>query len=308
MVPEFYKAVAVAAGAVPAQGRHPSWTPELALKMMEENDIQTVITSVPVPGFSFGSLDDAAKLARRCNEYAAEIGVKWPGRFGGFASLPIQNPLELDKAIEEIDYAIGTLGLDGVMLFASYGEKFLGDEAFEPLMAELNRRKCVVFIHPNYHPGSKKIDLPYPGFVIEYVFDTTRAAVNLLFTDTLGRYPDIKFILAHAGGTLPYLSFRLAMSPTISKELPQLSSEDVHERLGRFWYDTALSATPATMGSLQHIASPDKILFATDWPHSGPLGAPETVKSLSAPGFLSQEQQNAINRGNALKLFPKYDR
>lgn len=306
MIPDFYRAAAIDAGAVPAQGRYPDWSPELALKMMEENDIQTLITSVAYQGFHFGTLDEAARLARRCNEFAAEIGIKWPGRFGGFASLPIQNPFDLGKAVEEIAYAVDTLGLDGVMLFASYGEKFLGDPVFEPLMEELDRRKCAVFIHPTYHPNSKKIDLPYPGFLVEYLFDTTRAAVNLLYTDTLGRYPDIKFILAHAGGTLPYVSWRVAISPTIDRKLPQWSVEEVYAKLRLFWYDTALSPTVTTMGSLQHVAAPDRILFATDWPMAGAVGTVESVRNISAPDFLPPERQEAINRGNALKLFPKY--
>ena len=306
MIPEFYREAAIAAGAVPAQGRYPSWSPELALQMMQENEIRTILTSIAYPAFNFGSLREAATLARRCNEYAAEIGVKWPGRFGGLASLPIQDPFSLDSALVELDYAMGTLGTDGVMLFASYAEKFLGDPVYEPLMAALNQRRCAVLIHPTYTASAKKIDLPYPGFMIEYLFDTTRAAVNLLFTDSLTRYPDIKFILAHAGGTIPYVSWRLAITPTIDRTMPQWSSEEIHQKLKRFWYDTALSPSFATMGSLLHVADPTKVLFATDWPMSGAVGTTESVKCISAPGLLSEQQQADINRGNALKLFPKY--
>ncbi|VCU70185.1 Amidohydrolase [Pigmentiphaga humi] len=307
MIPDFYRQAAIDAGAVPAQGRYPNWSPELALKMMEANDIATLITSVAYPGFLFGSLDEAARLARRCNEFAVEIGEKWPGRFGGFASLPIQDPFDLDRGREEIAYALDTLKMDGVMLFASYGEKFLGDAVFDPLMEELNRRSAVVFIHPTYHPSSKKIDLPFPGFLVEYLFDTTRAAVNMLYADTLGRYPNIKFILAHAGGTLPYISWRVAVSPTIDRRLPQWSIEEVYAKLRLFWYDTALSPTASTMGSLQEVAAPDRILFATDWPMAGETGTVESVRNLAALD-IGQERHAAINRGNALKLFPKYAR
>jgi predicted TIM-barrel fold metal-dependent hydrolase len=308
MIPDFYRAAAIKAGAVPAQGRYPDWSPERALKMMEDHDIQTLVTSVAYPGFHFGTMDEAAELARRCNEFAVDIGERWKGRFGGFASLPIQRPEDLGRAIEEIGHAMDTLKMDGVMLFASYGEKFLGDPIFEPLMEELNRRKCVVFIHPTFYPGSKLVDLPFPGFMIEYMFDTTRAATNLLFSDTLGRYPDIKFILAHAGGALPYISWRVAISPTIDKRLPQWSVDEIYAKLRLFYYDTALSPTVRTMGSLEQVAAPDRILFATDWPMAGEIGTLESVKEISAPGFLSPERQEAINRGNALKLFPKYER
>ena len=90
--------------------------------------------------------------------------------------------------------------ISGVCLFASYGEKFLGDPQFDPVLEALNARAAVVFVHPALHPSSRKLDLPWPGFMMEYLFDTTRAAVNLVFGGALERFPRIRFVLAHAGG------------------------------------------------------------------------------------------------------------
>ena len=89
---------------------------------------------------------------------------------------------------------------DGVSLFASYGENFLGDPLFDPLLEALDERGAVVFVHPGLHPSSKGFALPWPAFMMEYLFDTTRAAVNLVFSGAIDRFPRIRFILPHAGG------------------------------------------------------------------------------------------------------------
>ena len=151
---------------------------------------------------------------------------------------------------EETARCLDQLHFDGVCLFASYGARFLGDPAFDPLMEELNRRRAVVFVHPAMHPSMAAVDLPWPGFMMEYPFDTTRAAVNLIFTGALQRYPDIRFILSHAGGVLPFIAWRLSVSPMIDPRLPQLSREQVFAGLRHFWYDTALAPWAGTFGEI----------------------------------------------------------
>ena len=134
---------------------------------------------------------------------------------------------DIDAAIAEARYCLETLRFEGISLFASYGEKFLGDAAFDPLLHYLDSRNAVVHVHPSLHPSSKSLDLPWPGFMIEYPFDTTRAAVNLLFSGALERFPNIRFILSHAGGTLPYLAWRLSVAPMIDKRLKQRTREEI---------------------------------------------------------------------------------
>ena len=123
----------------------------------------------------------------------------------------------------EIEHALGGLKHQGVCLFASYGGKFLGDAAFDPVMEALNARDAVVFVHPALHPSSRGLELPWPGFMMEYLFDTTRAAVNLVFGGAIERFPRIRFVLAHAGGLIPYFAWRLSVSPMIDARLEQIS-------------------------------------------------------------------------------------
>ena len=154
------------------------------------------------------------KLARRCNDYAAELNARWPKRFGAFALVPM---FDMRQAVDEIGRALDTLKLQGVCLFASYSEKFLGDPFFDPVLQALDERDAVVFVHPALHPSSRGLDLPWPAFMMEYLFDTTRATVNLVFGGAIERFRRIRFVLAHAGGLVPYFAWRLSVSPMIDR-------------------------------------------------------------------------------------------
>ncbi len=212
----------------------------------------------------------------------------------------------IDDALAEIAHALDALRFAGVCLFASYGTKFLGDPRFDPVLAALDARDAVVFVHPAYHPSSKAIDLPWPGFMMEFLFDTTRAAVNLLFSGALERFPRIRFILAHAGGLAPYFAWRLSVAPMVDPRLPQWPREKILAGLRRYWYDTALSPGPQTMGSLAAVAAPERILFGSDWPYANARVVAAAIAEHEAPGLHTPAERAAIDRGNALALFPRY--
>jgi predicted TIM-barrel fold metal-dependent hydrolase len=250
----------------------------------------------------FGDPAKAAALARRYNDYAAELMARWPRRFGALATLPM---FDMGEAVAEIDHAFDVLQHQGVCLFASYGEKFLGDPAFEPVLAALDQRAAVVFVHPALHPSSRALELPWPGFMMEYLFDTTRAVVNLVFGGAIARYPRIRFVLAHAGGLVPYFAWRLSVSPMIDARLPQLSRAEVYGRLRHFWYDIALSPAAQTLDCLAAVAAPERIVFGSDWPFANAGVVAEAVTTYEAVA-IRPEQRHAIDRRNALALFPQF--
>jgi predicted TIM-barrel fold metal-dependent hydrolase len=303
LIPKFYQDAVYEAGTGPQIGRYPDWSPERALELMDAHAIEVALTSLAQPGVQFGDPGHARALARRCNDYAAELIARWPRRFGAFAVVPMW---DIRHAIDEIGYALDVLELQGVCLFASYGEKFLGDPHFDPLLEELDRRAAVVFVHPALHPSSRKLDLPWPGFMMEYLFDTTRAAVNLVFSGATERFPRIRFVLAHAGGLVPYFAWRLSVSPMIDARLPQLPPEQIFARLGQFWYDTALCPTTPTMACLAGVARPERIVFGTDWPFANAevVAAAFKIQETAAP--VAGLQRGAIDRANALSLFPQF--
>jgi 6-methylsalicylate decarboxylase len=303
LIPPFYRDAVYAVGSGPAIGRYPEWTPPLALDIMDKYGIALAIASVAQPGVQFFPDDQAKQIARRCNDYGAELAVQWPKRFGSFGLVPMH---DINDAIAEAAYCLETLRLEGVCLFASYGEKFLGARAFDPLMIYLNERKAVVYIHPSLHPSSKSLALPWPGFMMEYVFDTTRAAVNLLFSGALDRYPGISFILPHAGGTLPFLAWRLSVAPMIDARLQKMSREEIFAGCRKFWYDNALASGPQTMAVLSQIAAKERILFGSDWPFANDRVVAEEVADFTAHDFLLPGQREMISYKNALALFPQH--
>ena len=302
LIPKFYQDAVYEAGRGPAIGRFPDWSPELALEIMDRFEIELSLTSLAQPGVHFLPPATAKAMARRSNDYAAELNARWPKRFGAFGTVPM---LDVGDAVSEIAYALDTLKFSGVSRFASYDGVFLGDARLDPVLAALNERDAVVFVHPGVHPTNKLIELPWPGFMMEYLFDTTRAVVNLMFGGGLERFPRIRYILPHAGGLVPYFSWRLSVSPMIDPRLPQLTQDDVFALLKRFWYDNALSCGAPTWGCLQHVASPDQIVFGSDWPFANALVTAAALATYEALAALSPAERTAIDRGNALRLLPR---
>jgi 6-methylsalicylate decarboxylase len=301
LIPHFYREAVYAAGTGPAIARYPDWSPPLALEIMDRHGIALAMLSMAQPGAGFLPASETAAFARRCNEHAAELIAQHPLRFGCFGLVPMR---DIKAAIAEAEYCLDTLRFEGISLFASYGEKFLGDGAFDPLLSYLDSRSAVIHVHPSLHPSSKALDLPWPGFMIEYVFDTTRAAVNLLFSGALERFAKIRFILSHAGGTLPFIAWRLSVAPMIDARLKQRSRAEIFAGLKSFWYDNALASGVAPMGALSQIADPKRVVFGSDWPFCNTRVVAEELADFTAPGLLTPETRTRIARENALALFP----
>ncbi len=301
----------------PMPVRAPEWTPQIALDLMDRNGIAAQLGSVSVPGTHHGNDAHARDLSRRCNDFAAEVVATHPGRFGAFATLPLP---DIVSAVAEIEYALDVLRLDGVTLFTSYDGKHLGHPDLDPVLAALDDRHGIVFVHPTAHPSAGGIDLGLPPFMIEYPFDTTRAAVNLMLSTAMDRYPNVRFILSHAGGTLPFLAWRVAelgARLVASAELRSryrvplfdaldgnITPDIVMELIGRFYVDTANAAGPAVFGALDQTTPPERVLFGTDWPY-----VPEKIVEVSTRdvdrSLTDPAQRAEVNRGNALELFPR---
>ena len=129
--------------------------------------------------------------------------------------------------------------------------------------------------------------------------------MNLLFSGALERFPNIRFILSHAGGTLPYIAWRLSVAPMIDKRLTQHTREQIFAGLRSFWYDNALACGPQSFGALKQIAAPGRIVFGSDWPFCNARVVAEEVADFTAPDFLPPATLAAIARDNALTLFPR---
>jgi predicted TIM-barrel fold metal-dependent hydrolase len=271
------------------------WTPERMLEQMEEGAVATSILSISDPGVHFGDNAAARALARECNEYAARMMRDHPGRFGFFAVLPLP---DVDGALREAEYALDTLKADGIGVLSSYEGKYLGNPAFASLMDELNRRKAVVYCHPFCAACGVQTTLTdAQNRGVEFVFDTTRTILSLLQTATVARCPDISFIWSHGGGTVPYITSRLAGA---AQKLPK----GLMYELQKFYYDTAQAFNPYTMPSFRKMVPVSQIVFGTDYPLGGGSAA-IVAKGLVDNGGFTERELRAIDRENALRLLPR---
>lgn len=278
----------------------PPWNAERSLEAMDLIGTQTAITSLSAPGVYFGDLQEACDLARACNEFSAEIKQKYTGRFGSFAVLPMPFTSE---SCREAEYALDILKAEGIVLLGSTQGIFLGDDSLDELMQVLNQRHATVFVHPNMHQTSEELQLNTPGFILEFLCDTTRAAVNLITTGVIEKYPNINWILAHAGGFLPYVAWRVSLC-NLMPELTEKTPQGFLHYIQRFYFDTALSPSPYAMAALKQLVDPSHILFGSDFPF-----APKQLSILQKQNldeltvFTDEERQNLL-RTNSLALFP----
>lgn len=271
------------------------WTPEKSLDDMDGAGVATSMISIAPQGNPFDDPATAARFTRESNEYSARLAGDRPGRFGVFASLPLPN---ISASLTEIAYALDILKADGVAMFTSYVGTWLGDPIFDPVFEELNRRKAVVYTHPTTANCCGNLVPGIADFAIEWGTDTTRAIARMVFGGAAARYPDVRMIFSHAGGTMPFLVERftiLAKSPPYAAQLP----EGFVKAAGRFYYDTAQTANPAAMAALSKVVPRSQIVFGTDFPFRT---AAEHVQGLSACGVFTPAEVLAIEGPNALAL------
>jgi predicted TIM-barrel fold metal-dependent hydrolase len=273
------------------------WTPQRSVDDMDQAGVATAILSTQTPGIGFIPAKEAAAVARASNEYAKMLAADYPGRFGTFALVPMPY---VDETLREIEYALDTLKADGVGFMTSYGDKFLGDAAFAPVMDELNRRKATAYTHPN-NPACCQNLAGIPSTIIEWGTDTTRTIASLIFSGTSARCRDVNFIFSHGGGTVTSLTDRLSVQLLMNPKYKSFTHEGVMAELARFYYDTAQAANPVAMASLAKMATTSQIVFGSDYPYRT---AAEQVRSLAE--IFRPEDLRKIERDNALKLLPRW--
>ena len=294
----------------------PKWTPGKAIRHMDRNKVRIAVTSLSSPGVWFGDASLARRLSRLCNEFQTRMMEDFPGRFGSLACLPLP---DVKGALAELAYALDELHHDGVVLLTDTEGCYLGDPEYEELFAELDRRGSVVFIHPHDDPGQQgRYDIFSP--LLEWPVHTTRAVMDLLYSGRLKRFPNIRFILAHGGGTVPYLAHRIAsglhradsgrgekMAGMGDLDSPGPSNDVFEEGVGllkRLYYDTA-SPGQAHLAALQEFVGPSHLVFGTDGGWTPPIQTAQTIDELLAyDGFIPSELRT-IEEDTALGLFPR---
>ncbi|MDO4646903.1 MAG: amidohydrolase family protein [Propionibacteriaceae bacterium] len=306
----------------------PDWSRDGALRMMDRNGIRAGIVSVSTPGALVelqGVAEDESqaiargrRIAREVNEYAAELVQREPERFGFFATLTLP---DVEGALDELAYAVDELHADGVILLANAGGRYLGDAAFAPLLAELDRRETVVFVHPGELPAPEVPGVP--TFTADFLLDTTRTVIDLILSGAMERYPKIRFILAHAGGFVPFIEYRVLltmlqrrpsymidvaekmMEYPFTRPLVEIVKKRYLRVFRKFYWDTALSASPAALPSLLAVADHSHITYGSDWPFAPEAAVKFTTSELDRYP-MNPFLRAAINHNNVKALFPRF--
>jgi len=276
------------------------WVPEHSIEDMDMGGVAASIISITNPGIWFDDVAETRRLARACNEYGARLVSDHPSRFGLFAAMPLP---DVDGTLREIEYAYDTLNTDGVGFITSYGDRWIGNPDFRPVMEELNRRKAVVFVHPTAANCCRNLDYA-PGIrpgTIEYGTDTTRAMMGIAFSGDARRYPDIRFIWSHAGGSAPFLLRRLESA---GRRAPDALPNGFTAEMGKYYYDTASAFNRGALLALMEMVAMTQIVFGTDFPPGETSTA--LAEALAETGLFSESDMRLINRENALRLFPRF--
>ena len=294
-----------------------SWTLSKHLEDMDRGGVATSLLSIASPGVWHGRDIGAIRAAtREINEYNAKLTVDYPRRFGMFALLPLP---DVEGSLREVEHAMDVLKADGVGMRTPYGALWHGEPIFEPLYQELNRRNAIVFTHPQDAPCCENLIPGVPSqSTIEYGTHTTRTIVSLLESRVAVRYPNIRWVFAHAGGTMPFLVSRI-----VGRKLPagpdgmvmldptdqsRNSGQERLDTIRRFYYECAQQTNVVALGALRRVVPITQIVFGTDYPasDSGGRASPLVDHALGLAGVFSGAELRAVESENALRLLPKY--
>jgi predicted TIM-barrel fold metal-dependent hydrolase len=300
----------------------PDWDEETHLGLMDRWGVGTSMLSISSPGVHFGDDAAAVALARHVNETGAEIRGRHPDRFGHFASIPLP---DVEGALAEAAYALDELGSDGLTVETASDGVYLGHASFDPLYAELDRRRAVVFVHPTSPPHAEKISLGRPRPMLEFIFDSTRAASDLLFNGVFERFPGIEWIFPHGGGTLPLLGERMELFRTVfgldsagigggegsdGSDESDTSVPDggasVQKQLERLWYDMAGTPFPHQVPALTAAFGRERVLYGSEFcwtPAAGVDGQLASIDGATQPS--ADLTWRALSSVNARRLFPR---
>ncbi|KAK4446903.1 amidohydrolase family protein [Podospora aff. communis PSN243] len=278
----------------------PPWTEQGTLDAIDAVGLGTAIISLGHPVHPYVSdPSQIGPVCREINDYTATFRDAHPDKIGFFATLP---PLDQpDVCLAEIAHALDVLHADGVVIFSSYAQKYLGHGDFRAVWADLDRRGAVVLVHPGFE-GMPPVEEPrlLAAPIIDWTHETTRTAVHLITTNTIRDFPNVKIILSHAGGTLPYVINRAA-NLCCRLRLVNKTEEEFIEEARAFYIDVAFSGHEPQLRLLKEFAKPGHVLFGSDYPWEQAGVMKEQLAATDA--VFAEETRKA-----GLALFPRLAR
>lgn len=305
VAPDFYWDASNEGGEVVGGITPPRWTLQRDIAYLDEAGIDAAVVSISTPGVDVGDDRAARALAHRINEYLAELIHKHPERFGALAVLPLP---DVDGTLVEIEYALDELGLDGVGLMTNAGGRYLGDDHFDAVFEELQRRQALVFIHPTASPDPIAHTLGLPDALLDYPVDTSRAIAKLHYSNTFARTPDVKYVFSHAGGTIPFVAARFAIVDSMGVIPGAEERGTIGETIRRLHWDTASAFSDPVIHMLRSVTGLENVLFGTDYPYPHNDISIAALRQLEATAELSDDERTALLGGTATRLIPRLEK
>ena len=274
-----------------------AWSLQSHIDAMGAAGVARSILSLTTPGV-VASGEDGRKLVRESNEFAAKTRADHPGLFGFFACL---QPDDTEGALEEIEYGLDVLKAQGIGLFTSYGNRWLGDPQFDPVFAELERRKAIVYVHPASPACCSRLIPGIADTLVEYGTDTTRAIASYVYRGAAQKFPNVRMIWSHGGGSMPFLIERFDFADR-SEAAKAHAPAGFRAAASRFFYEIAQASNPVATTALRHVIPVNHILFGTDYPFRTPL---EHVQGLESGGVFSREELRGVYREHVQQMLPE---
>ena len=275
------------------------WSPQASLDQMERFGIGVAILSMTQNGdLLYNGTEKGRTEIRHGNDYGAALVQKYPKQFGQMGGVPLP---DLDGSLKEIEYVYDTLNVDAIGIYSNDNQgRWPGDPYFEPIWQELNRRRAIVYMHPLAPPCCSNLKYGPAASMLEYDFDVTRGVASIVVNGVMFRYPDIRFITVHSGGTVPMLAGR--MNDRVPAGAEQYLPNGLYAELRKWYYDIAHASFPWPMAAMRAFMPDSQILFGTDY-------SPEPIESTvnELPGLsLPKGFEQMVLRGNAERLFPRF--
>ncbi len=269
---------------------------DLRLRDMDANHIDVSIVSLTCPNCYWGGERTSIEVARQSNDSMAAARKQYPGRILWYASLPWEYPA---RALEELKRTVDE-GACGVMVLANIQGRSLTDPFFEPIWQAIDDRRLPVLVHPTHPPGAQQMDMDQYDLAwsVGFMADTTLCFARMIFDGFLDRYPNLKLIAAHGGGTLPYLVGRFDKGDEVELPSRRRMQAPPSAYLKRIWYD-GICYSPQALRYLIDTVGADRVLYGTDYPHQVHDAAGMFAKSEA----MAPDQRHAIREGNARRLF-----
>ncbi len=298
-LPESYRQALVDAGHEHPDGMPaiPAWSAAEHVAQMDRLGIAAALLSVSTPGVHLDGGPPPRDLARSVNEAGRRAVLDHPGRFGLLGSLPLD---DVDDAIAEIRHCVDELRVDGFVLLTNVDGTYLGDPRWEPVFDELDRQGASVLVHPTSPACWERTSLGRPRPMLEFLFDTTRAIVDLVLNGTIARHPELRLVVPHVGAALPVVADRVA---GFALALGVDPSVDVLRDLAGLHYDLSGTPIPRQLDALLALTTIEHVHYGSDVPFTPEFVADIARGQLDAagdpPGSLLE-----VLRANTERLFP----